>query len=241
MVVHKDEVGDVLINDYMKVFNTYSFRNESYGRISLHVIIGQALCRSIYYRIGSRGQDIRVHLLLIKPQGTGKGAGYGCIENIATGVGLSFQNLTESTDAGLVGTSEYDEQTKQKIVVPGLLQTTDIIGMEEASIIFDFNNEFSKKNITYFQITMNALKSKSCEINKRLGGIDISFKPHASFIFATYPPDKLVDKILKTGFLDRTIPIFEEVTPITGFPPPIHDWKHPNLHNRNRTRSLPKR
>ena len=211
--VRKDfDFGDTLIENYMKVFSGYSFHNESYGKISLHVIIGQALCKNVYYRVGTSKKDIRVHLLLIKPQGTGKGAGYDCVEAMASGVSLNFQSLTESTDAGLVGTTEVDYDTKERIEVPGLLKTADVIGMEEASVIFDLTSEFSKKNMTYFQITMNSIWSKSNEINKRLGGLDIKIKPHASFVFTTYPPDKLVDKILKTGFLDRVIPIFEDVT-----------------------------
>jgi len=211
MVIHNTDFGDKLIDDYMSVFNNYSFRNDLYGKISLHVILGQAL-KNVYYRMGSRKIDIRTSLLLIKPQGTGKGAGYGFVEKTAKKVGLNFQSLTESTDAGLVGTLEYDKSTKQSVPVYGLLKDADIIGMEEASVLFDFSNEFSKKNMTYMQITMNSLEDSSCHISKKLGTEIIEFKPHASFLLMSYPPDKLADKILKTGFVDRMIPVFEDVT-----------------------------
>lgn len=210
--VHRDDFGEKLISDFIALFSNYSFRNELYGRIALHVIVGQALCRCVYYRMGARKIDPRVHLLLIKPQGTGKGAGYGFIEAVATALLLNFQSLTESTDAGLVGTTQYDERSHTKLVVPGLLDGADIVGMEEASVIFDFTNEFSKKNMTYMQITMNPLEDKSCRIVKKLGDTTIDFRPHASFVLTTYPPDKLIDKLMKTGFLDRMIPIFEDVT-----------------------------
>lgn len=209
--VTQADLGKKLIDDYVLVFGMYSIQNEIYAKMSLHVLLGQALCKNVYYRVGARKNDIRVHLLLVKPQATGKGAGYSLIERVANYIGLIFQSLTESTDAGLVGTTELDDE-RNKVIVPGLLQTADIVGMEEASVIFDFTNEFSKKNMTYFQITMNPLLSSSCEINKRLGGIDIKFKPHASLILLTYPPDKLVDKLLKTGFMDRVIAVFEDVT-----------------------------
>jgi hypothetical protein len=162
--------------------------------------------------MGSRKIDIRLHLLLIKPQGTGKGAGYGFVENMAQTLDLNFQTLTESTDAGLVGTTQYDNTTKQNAVIEGLLKDADVIGMEEASVIFDYASDFSKKNMTYMQITMNPLEDSSCRIVKKLGAEIIDFKPHASFVLLTYPPDRLVDKLLKTGFIDRVIPIFEEVT-----------------------------
>lgn len=209
-IIHSEDYGDKLIQDYLDIFNTYSFKNELYGRISLHVLLGQAICNKVYYRMGSREIDPRVHLLLIKPQGTGKGAGYGFVDRMANRLGINFQSLTESTDAGLAGTT--GTEGKQTVIVPGLLQTADIVGMEEASVLFDYTNEFSKKNMTYMQISMNPLKDSSCRIDKQLGGELIAFKPHASFLLMTYPPDRLVDKLLKTGFVDRVIPVFEDVT-----------------------------
>ena len=209
-LVHPEDFGDKLIQDYLEAFGKYSIKNELYGKISLHVILGQVLCKNIYYRMGSREIDPRIHMLLIKPQGTGKGAGYSFVDKMARRLGIEFQSLTESTDAGLIGTTRTEGN--QSVVVPGLLQTADILGMEEASVLFDYTSEFSKKNMTYMQITMNALEDSSCKIDKQLGGELIEFKPHASFLLMTYPPDRLVDKLLKTGFIDRVIPIFEDVT-----------------------------
>jgi len=162
--------------------------------------------------MGNRKIDIRLHLLLIKPQGTGKGAGFGVAKDFAQSLGLDFQTLTESTDAGLVGTLDYDEAEREQVIVPGLLQTADIVAMEEASVLFDLASDFSKKNMTLMQITMNNLADESCHIDKKLGSELISFKPHASFLLTTYPPDQLADKVVKTGFLDRMIAVFEDVT-----------------------------
>jgi len=223
-VVHTGDIGDSLIKDYVDLFSTYSFKNELYAKVSLHVIIGQLLSKPIlspdkksvrgipvYYMMGSRKLDTRLHLLLIKPQGTGKGAGFGFVERMARALGLDFQSLTEATDAGLVGTLDKDEEGN-RVILEGLLASADIIGMEEASVLFDLSSDFSKKNMTYMQITMNALSDSSCFISKKLGPEMIEFKPHASFLLLTYPPDKLVDKLLKTGFMDRIICVFENVT-----------------------------
>ncbi len=210
-VSHSD-FGDTLIKDYLEVFDMYSFKNQNYGRMSLHVILGQAL-KNVYYRVGARKIDARVHLLLIKPSGTGKGAGYGFVVRMAEKIGLDFQHLTESTDAGLAGSLDhYDEKLKEWIVNHGLLETADIVGMEEASTIFDYSSQFSKKNLTYLQIAMNPLDDVSCCITKRLAAETIEFKPHASFILLSYPPDKLEDAIAKRGIIQRFITIFEEVT-----------------------------
>ena len=209
--LNRKEYGNKLIRDYISYFSQSSVKNELYGKISMHVVLGQAL-KNIHYKMGNRKIDIRVHLLLIKPQGTGKGAGFGVAMRFAQSLGLDFQTLTSSTDAGLEGTLEYDEEEKERVIVPGLLQTADIIAMEEASVLFDLVSDFSKKNMTLMQITMNPLDDASCHIDKKLGSELISFKPHASFLLTTYPPDKLADKVVKTGFLDRTIAVFEDVT-----------------------------
>jgi hypothetical protein len=211
-IMRKTNIGDKLIEDFNDVFANYSIDNRMYGLITLHVAFGQALCQNVYYRMGSRKIDIRVHLLLIKPQATGKGAGFSVCEKLADNLGLQFQSLTTSTDAGLVGTKIYDHSQKEEIIVDGLLKTADIIGMEEASMIFDLASDFSKKNMTLMQITMNSLWDSSCIISKKLGTTLIEFKPHASFLLTSYPPDNLAEKVMKTGFLDRVIPIFETVS-----------------------------
>lgn len=208
---HKD-FGDTLIKDYLKVFGTYSINNEDkYGKVSMHVILGQAL-KNVYYMLGSREIDIRLHMLLIQPQGSGKGAGYGYCENMSKYLGLDFKSFSDETGAGLAGTKEYDPESKSFVETEGVLKTADIVGKEEASSLFDYTSEHSKMNLIYMQQAMNPLKDSSCHIGRRLGGMEIDFKPHASFLLMTYPPDKLVDKLLKTGFIDRMITVFVDVT-----------------------------
>ena len=207
--IYKSDLGNTLIRDFLNYFSFSSIKNTNYGQIMLHVILGQALCKNVYYVSGSRKIDIRIHLLLIKPQATGKGAGYGVCEDLSNYLDINFQTLTETTDAGMVGTKVYDSSLKQEVVIDGLLKTADIIGMEEASVIFDLTSDFSKKNMTLMQICMNPLWDASCHISKRLGTQLIEFDPHASFLLTSYPPDKLQEKITKTGFLDRMIPVFE--------------------------------
>ena len=106
-IIKSDDFGDKLIADYLEIFDKYSFKNRFYGTFALHVIIGQSL-KNVYYKIGRRRIDIRLHFMLIKPQGTGKGAGFGFCKRIADWAGLDFQILTESTDGGLAGSKRYD-------------------------------------------------------------------------------------------------------------------------------------
>lgn len=205
------DFGNKLIKDYIELFCSYSIRNEIYARVSLHVLLGQLL-RNIYFKNVARKIDVRVHLLLIQPSGTGKGAGYGFFVKLAEDLGLKVEELTEATDAGLVGTIDhYDYQTGRWVITEGIMKEADIIAMEEASTLFDFTSEFSRKNLTYIQIATNPLFDASCKISKKIGYAFIQFKPHCSFLLLSYKPDRLEEAVLKRGFIQRFITVFREV------------------------------
>ena len=210
--VHGEDFGDKLINDFLKVFDEHSIKNKPYGRLILHVVLGQAL-KNICFRVGARRIDIRLHGLLIRPSGSGKGAGYGFYANLVNTLGFNNQLLTESTDAGLVGTAQINPQTREPELLPGLMVDADLISMEEASVLFDYQSDFSKKNLTYLQIAMNPLEDASCHISKRIGMLPepIEFDPHCSFLLMTYIPDKFVDSLIKRGVIQRFIPIIQRV------------------------------
>lgn len=197
------EYGDKFINEYLKYFYEYSMKNKEYGLLILHIIIGQAL-RHIYFRVGARKIDIRMHGLFISPSGTGKGAGFGLFCKLAKDLGLDNQQLTEATDAGLAGTGIRLPDGSYELI-PGLMQEVDTLSMEEASPLFDMQTAFSKKNLTYVQIAQNPLDDASCEIIKRLGSIPdaIRFKPHCSFLFTTYIPDHFKEELVKRGVIQR--------------------------------------
>lgn len=203
MTTTKAEFGDAFISDFLRHFNDYSIRNKNYGLLILHTLLGQCL-RNVYFRQKSRKIDIRIHGLFISPTGTGKGAGYGFYCRLAKDLGLDNQQLTESTDAGLAGTGRMLPDGRYEIN-EGLLVHADGISMEEASPLFDFSNDFSKKNLTYMQIAMNPLDDASCEITKKLGSLPdaIRFKPHCSFLLTTYIPDHFKEDLVKRGIVQR--------------------------------------
>jgi len=196
--------GDSFINEYIRLFTTeYSFKNYDYARLSFHVILGQLL-KNIYFRQGSRYIDIRTHLLLFQPSGTGKGAGFHFIVNICKQLGFQVSSFTESTSAGLVGTYDhFDERLNKWIMKEGELLSADIIAMEEASSLFDHQNKYNDMNLTYMQQAMNPLFDESCRIGKVLGGGKITKKPHASFLLMSYVPQNVYEILVSRGFLQR--------------------------------------
>jgi len=207
----KDNYGDAFIRDFLKVFDSYSMSNKPYGRMILHILLGQAL-KHVYFREDARKIDIRIHGLLIRPSGSGKGAGYGFFCRMAEDLGLDNHILTEATDAGLVGTGSVDNDGNV-IINEGIMKDADIVSMEEASPMFDYESSFSKKNLTYLQIAMNPLWDASCMISKKIGSLPtaIKFKPHASFLLMTYIPDKFLDALVKRGVIQRFVTIIQDV------------------------------
>lgn len=199
----ESEYGDKFISDYLRYFHEYSMKNKEYGLLILHIILGQCL-KNIYFRVGARRIDIRMHGLFISPSGTGKGAGFGFFCRLAKDLSLDNQQLTEATDAGLAGTGLRLPDGSYEII-PGLMEDADLISMEEASAMFDMQTQFSKKNLTYSQIAMNPLDDASCEISKRLGSVPeaIRFKPHCSFLLTTYIPDHFKEELVKRGVIQR--------------------------------------
>jgi len=205
--------GKTLIDDYVNLFTKeYSFRNEEYARISFHVILGQLL-KHLFFRQGSRFIDIRTHLLLIQPSGTGKGSGYNLIIKILKELGLNVVSFTEATSAGLVGSYDhYDEIQQRWIMKEGELLKADVIAMEEAGVLFDNINEYTSMNLTYMQQAMNSIFDESSRIEKILGGGSISKKLHASFLLMTYLPQNIYDILIRRGFLQRMTVLWRNIT-----------------------------
>lgn len=211
-MVEKKDFGDNLIADFLALFDKHSINNPVYSLMILHCLLGQAL-RNVYFSVGARKIDTRLHLLLIRPSGAGKGAGYGFFCQLAADLGLQNEKLSESTSAGLSGTGTINQKGEVEIN-DGLMKYADFISMEEAATLFDYDTTFSKQNLTYLQIAMNPLDDASCEIIKRIGSIPeaIRFKPHCSFLLLTYVPDKFIDALIKRGVIQRFVTVMQDVT-----------------------------
>jgi hypothetical protein len=211
-MTNKDQYGDEFLKEFRSLFDEHSIKNPAYALMILHVILGQAL-KHIYFRVGARKIDIRMHLLLIRPSGTGKGAGYSFFSRLTKDLGLRNEMLTESTDAGLAGTGTTNKEGEIEIN-EGLMKGADFISMEEGSSLFDYSTDLSKKNLTYMQIAMNPLHDESCRIVKKIGSLPeaISFKPHCSFLILTYLPDKFLDSIIKRGVIQRFVTVMQHVS-----------------------------
>lgn len=200
---------------YVKLFvEEYSFMNHMYGLLSLFVVLGQKL-KQVYYIQGSRFIDLRTHLLLFQPTGSGKGSGYSFFIKLCKELGLQVGEITEITSAGLIGTYDYyDEDAKKWHITEGTLVNTDIVAMEEAEPLFiGKSDSYTKNNMTYIQQALNPLWDASIALNKKLGGASINVRPHASFCLMSYLPECIYEVIVERGFIQR-FTVFNNIVPL---------------------------
>ena len=142
------------------------------------------------------------------------------------------QIITEITDAALIGTTyelkEYDPTKKGMVVSTkverGALDPTLVDGeerrivkilmMNEADILFGgVMNEYKKNAMMYYQIALNTMGTEDNKLVKKLAhGEWVEFNPDCSLFFMSYPPDSFYETIVKRGFLQRMIILFNIFT-----------------------------
>ena len=206
-------MGKEIIEKFLEEFDKHSRNNRTYGRLAFHVLIGQAL-KHIEVHCGGYYFDIRTHLMLLMPSGTGKSRGYPILNTIMQRLQMHVTQVTEITDAALLGTIEenpdWHHVTNPEVErwqsVPGLLQETDVFFMDESEILFNPKKTHIQSTLTYFQQAFNPIGSPNNLIIKKLAhGSAITVAPTCSGIFLSYTPKDVIDYIMTKGFFQRVI------------------------------------
>ena len=197
-----------LHNLWLERFNEYSYNNERFGLIALHMVIGQLLK---YQHIPKRGQtlDLRIHIYPMMDTGSGKSVAVDMIRNMTDQLQLKTISLDEITDASLIGTivAQNDPETGEVeyVTTPGVLEDADIIHFDEAEVLFNPGKHNQNAKI-YFQKAMNPIGTASNLINKKLAHGDMIEVPvHGSFLFTSYVPMQFEQTVVHTGFLPRIV------------------------------------
>ena len=199
-----------LIKLWLSAFRQYSFNNDFYGLISLHVLIGQ-LIRNIKIQSGLNTLDGRLSLFLLQNSGSGKTLGWDFTSIIASQLKLNIKEISKATDAALVGgfkerkVKRKDPETNNPYdEIEGALKNSDIIHYDEASVLLR-RSTYEKDALLYFQIALNPIHSNSNIIEKTLLSGKITLKPHCSLFFDSFMPKGMEEIALETGLLQRCI------------------------------------
>lgn len=227
----KKYFGRNVINLYVTLFNQRVKKQPNFAELTFHCIVGQLpSVKNMRIHVGANDLDLRISGCFFKPSGSGGGRGFNFMAQIAKEVGLNYRVITEITDAALIGTSSekrvYDSTKKQMVVENtierGALDPTEeegrepphIIAMNEADILFSANtSEFKKNAMLYYQIALNTMGTEDNKLAKKLAHGDwIEFNPNCSLMLMSYPPDSFYETIVKRGFLQRMIILYNEFT-----------------------------
>jgi len=198
------------IKEYLQVFDRYCYNSPFIGLLTLLLILGQ-LFKDKKIPKGGGFFDLRIHILLIQPSGSGKSEALNFVTLLAKRLGLKVITSTDYTDAGLIGGLESSRKNKEDTLIKkiGVLEYADILSMDEASVLFKDNNPFATNARVYLQQAMNNYQSGANLIVKLMRDGVLEFHPHASIWLTTVMPHRF-DDVLDSGLLQRMLISIEE-------------------------------
>lgn len=227
----REYFGDALINKWKYEFENRCWDSPQYAEISFHTLFAQLPSikdKRIIYE--NNYSDLRVHLMLFQRSGTGKGRGYNFVIEMAELLNLVCFSADAMTDAVLLGSFVHEEGQREPVRIRGILDPLrmppiSIFIQNEATLIIDSKKtDFSKDFMNYFQKSMNTIGTPDNLIEKttlQMGGQIIRLQPDASFLFTTYVPEKLLEVVTKTGYLQRMVVLYNTV----GFDKRTESWE----------------
>ena len=218
--------GKALIDRYVELFERRVKKQPDFAELTLHILIGQLpSIKKMRIIVGENEIDLRISGCFFKPSGSGGGRGFNFMARIAKEIESNFRIVTEITDAALIGTSDevkgYSPEKKgmvtEKRIERGALDPRhnppiNIIAMSEADLLFSgTRSEYKKNAMLYYQIALNPMGTEDNHLAKKLGrGMWIDCYPNISLMLMSYPPDNWLVTIVKRGFLQRMIIIYNE-------------------------------
>lgn len=219
--------GRNLVKLYKNQFEIRVKNQPHFAELTLHCIIGQLpSVKKMRIIFGGNELDLRISGCFFKPSGSGGGRGFNFMAEVARQLDITYQPVTEITDAALIGSvdvvKEYDPTKKGMVKISkidrGALDPTpedghkpiNIVAMSEADLLFSGSTTDYKRNaMMYYQIALNTMGTEDNKLTKKLAhGEWIEFNPDCSLMFVSYPPDNFYETIVKKGFLQRLLILY---------------------------------
>ena len=198
-----------LLDKWTSVFCEYSYNNEKYAQLCLHLCLGQVYKRRFIIK-GGQKIDGRVSIAAFWDSSGGKSAPYGFVKRMLEAANLDVSDLDDYTDAGMIGTwrdatEDDDEEDGELVLESGILETCDVLHLDEATTLF-MDNAHSKKSINFIEKGLNPIGSSQNMISKKLArGPPIEFYSDFSLYLTSYIPEYLGEEFLNKGLMQRVI------------------------------------
>lgn len=182
------------------MFNKFCKSNEEIGELLEYLVIGQCIPTKFKW-LGGILQKPRIHLTWIDLSSTGKNQAMFLVEKISNEMGIIYSEYTDSTEAGLIGTSKRTRIKGTDVYEPvkGLLGDHNIIAFTEAESLF--TGSYKETMIKTLQSAMD----EPGKVDKKLSNIRIKYKTDTSIILVSTPFNKFNSILLNSGLLQRSI------------------------------------
>tara|TARA_R100001594_G_scaffold61103_1_gene95114 strand:- start:7328 stop:8770 length:1443 start_codon:yes stop_codon:yes gene_type:complete len=225
----------MFIEEYVKSATEVSKYNHVPAALTAFVLLGQICKDKVALVSGRRIEDTRIPFLWMQTSGTGKSEMYNFFGPVAR---KSFQilnekyrtdfsifDITETTDAALIGSLKQEEQiiededgNRKKIYVDvpikGALEGNGLIVYDEFEYSGVFKQSQHRENVVlYLNTLMNSLHGQNWKITKKLkdGDEPITCLSRRSPYATSYIPEGLTKVISEKGVLQRMLIFIWEV------------------------------
>lgn len=196
-----------IIKQFLGDFDKYAYRQPFTAVLSFHHILGQLIKEVSFYKKEKFPIDQRINLFVVRPSGTGKSIGLDFTSKVSEELGLRVRNLTDFTDAGLIGSIEKPTEGSDGITY-GIFYDSDCIIFDEGETLFE-NNPHKQGAVRRFNVALNPLNQPSQRITKIMRWDTLSYFPHFSTNFVSVPFREF-EKIIKSGFFQRHLVYIED-------------------------------
>lgn len=211
----KENKSYSVVNQWSKDFDKYAYRQQFSAALSFHTILGQVVKDIFIYKEKmtngniplSHPLDLRINIILMRESGTGKSVGQDFTNNVIKGMDLVSRQITDFTDAGLIGSVDKPDKFGENITY-GIFKDADYITFDEVETLFE-SSPHKEGVLRRFNIALNTLGQPSQLIYKRMRWGELKYYPHFSTYFVGVPFLGFEQK-LKSGFLQRHVIYIED-------------------------------
>lgn len=213
--------GKILIDYWREKWNNAIINQDVPCDLYCLAFLSQIFRDVTIYR-GTTREDLRLHICLIMPSGTGKSEGTNILCELAEKVGLNYTIIVRYTGAILAGSIDskaIDSNIKKKLVpgMEGYLDPKKPSVLEKFNFAcFDEGEAILKSTTTtedaqrILQQAMNRHGSAANTISNDLVGGTITSNPNSSVIITSYYLQEFKETLLNRGLLQRMIVYIQE-------------------------------
>lgn len=180
-------------NLYIELGNTVSYDNTVIHVSTMLTLVSRAL-KHTKIRHGNRTLPPVIHTLAIQKSGTGKSPALEFARMVGEMADYKVRSSGDLTSGGLIGGVRDGE------VVAGIAKHYDIIGFDEASILFRIAG--GEHSANFAEHLNNILDGR--KVTKDLATGELEYNPRCALTGITYPPDDIdYQRFMTNGTLSR--------------------------------------